>query len=60
MQYTLHEDPAAPGHFFFYEIWKDQAAFDAHAQTPHFRAIGPKVAGLKQDGPPLRKLKVIA
>ena len=37
VQYTLHvlkEDPAT---FLFYEVWKDQAAFDTHSATPHFR-----------------------
>jgi quinol monooxygenase YgiN len=57
--YTLHEDPADPGHFYFYEIWKDEAAFDFHAHTEHFKAIGPKVGPLKQDAVPLKKLKVI-
>lgn len=59
IQYTLHEDPAEKGHFYFYEIWKDQAAFDFHAGTPHFKALGPRIAHLREQSPPLRKLKVI-
>ena len=59
IQYTLHEDPASKGHFFFYEIWKDQAAFDYHASTPHFRELGPRIAHLRDHSPPLRKLHVI-
>lgn len=28
-----------PGHFLFFEIFKDAAAFEAHQQTPHFRTL---------------------
>ena len=28
-----------PSHFLFYEVFKDEAAFDAHQQTPHFKAL---------------------
>jgi quinol monooxygenase YgiN len=28
-----------PRHFLFYEIFRDQAAFDAHQQTAHFRTL---------------------
>lgn len=33
--YFLHEDPAAPGRFTFYEIFASKADFDAHVATPH-------------------------
>jgi quinol monooxygenase YgiN len=59
VQYTLHEDPAEPGHFYFYEVWKDAAAFEFHTQTPHFKAFGPKVAEIRASGS-LQKLKVLA
>jgi quinol monooxygenase YgiN len=29
-----------PNVFFLYEIWRDQAALDAHYQTPHFQTYG--------------------
>jgi quinol monooxygenase YgiN len=57
--YTLHEDRADPGHFWFYEIWKDQAAFDFHAQTDHYKMLGPEIAPLQEGSIPLRHLKVI-
>lgn len=33
--YFLHEDPAAPGQFTFYEIFASEADFDAHVATSH-------------------------
>lgn len=33
--YFLHEDPAAPGQFTFYEIFASKADFDAHVAAPH-------------------------
>ncbi len=59
VQYTLHEDHAEPGHFYFYEIWKDAAAFEFHTQTTHFKAFGPKVADIRASGS-LTKLKILA
>jgi quinol monooxygenase YgiN len=28
-----------PGQFLFYEVFKDEAAFVAHQETPHFRTM---------------------
>jgi quinol monooxygenase YgiN len=28
-----------PGQFLFYEVFKDEAAFAAHQETPHFRTM---------------------
>ncbi len=28
-----------PSEFMFYEVFRDAAAFDAHQQTPHFKAM---------------------
>lgn len=48
VSYTLHEDPARSGHFYVYEIYRDQAALDHHMQSPHlaaaFTAVGHLVA----------------
>lgn len=37
--YRLHRNLDAPGHFVFYEIWKDEAATESHAASPHFNAL---------------------
>ncbi|HEY9219649.1 MAG TPA: putative quinol monooxygenase [Phenylobacterium sp.] len=35
VEYSYAEDIAEPGLIRVYEIWRDQAALDAHFQTPH-------------------------
>lgn len=34
-EYSYAEDVAEPGLIRVYEAWRDQAALDAHFQTPH-------------------------
>jgi autoinducer 2-degrading protein len=36
LRFDVLEDQADANHFFFYEVYRDQAAFDAHTKTPHF------------------------
>ncbi len=38
MSYDLYESAAAPGVFVTVERWTDQAALDAHLQSPHVAA----------------------
>jgi quinol monooxygenase YgiN len=49
ISYILHEDIKTPGNFYVYEVYKDQAAVDAHMNSSHlaaaFAAAGPLVAG---------------
>jgi len=37
--YALYQSPLNPADFIFYEEYKDQAAFDAHAASDHFAAF---------------------
>ena len=37
--YTLYQSPLDTKSFIFYEEYKDQAAFDAHANSDHFKAF---------------------
>lgn len=37
LMYQVHRHPSEPSHFFIYEQYADQAAFDAHRTTPHFQ-----------------------
>ncbi|WBU53092.1 putative quinol monooxygenase [Paracoccus sp. SCSIO 75233] len=39
VRYDLHENAKQPGHFVFYEIWADMAAFKAHGETEHLQAF---------------------
>ncbi|PUA79288.1 putative quinol monooxygenase [Nocardioides currus] len=49
LAYHLFESAAAPGVFVTVERWTDQAALDAHMQSPHvaaaFAAAGDALAG---------------
>ena len=38
MAYDLYESAATPGVFVTVERWTDQAALDAHMQSPHIAA----------------------
>jgi autoinducer 2-degrading protein len=35
VRFDVLEDNADRNHFFFYEVYRDEAAFQAHTQTPH-------------------------
>jgi autoinducer 2-degrading protein len=36
LRFDVLQDGADPNRFFFYEVYRDQSAFDAHRQAPHF------------------------
>jgi (4S)-4-hydroxy-5-phosphonooxypentane-2,3-dione isomerase len=36
LRFDVLQDQEDPNHFFFYEVYQDDAAFQAHAQAPHF------------------------
>jgi len=37
--FLVHQSRSEPSEFFFYEVFEDEKAFEAHQKTPHFRAI---------------------
>jgi quinol monooxygenase YgiN len=45
-KYILHKVKSDPSQFLFYEEYADQAALDIHNNTPYFKELGPKLAGL--------------
>ncbi len=49
--YILHRSVQEPTVFVFYEVYKDQAALDAHGKTPHMAELG-KALGGQLDGRP--------
>jgi quinol monooxygenase YgiN len=51
VQYILHEDPKKLGNFYVFEVYKDQAAVDAHMASAHLAAAFAK-AGPLLGGPP--------
>jgi quinol monooxygenase YgiN len=43
VNYDLHRAPGDPALFLFHENWTSQAALDAHLQSPHIKALLPRV-----------------
>jgi quinol monooxygenase YgiN len=37
--FVIHRSRSEPAKFFFYEVFKDEAAFAAHQQTGHFKQL---------------------
>jgi quinol monooxygenase YgiN len=38
-RFVIHRSLSEPSKFFFYEVFRDQAAFAAHQQTAHFKQL---------------------
>ena len=36
LRFDVSQDNADPNHFYFYEVYQDEDAFQAHGQAPHF------------------------
>jgi quinol monooxygenase YgiN len=43
LNYDLHASPEDPAKFLFHENWTSQSALDAHLQSPHIKALLPRV-----------------
>ena|SRR5688572_24356993 len=43
INYDVHVSPVDPARFMFHENWTSQAALDAHLQSPHVKALLPRV-----------------
>ncbi|HET8626350.1 MAG TPA: putative quinol monooxygenase [Thermomicrobiales bacterium] len=37
LRFDVLEDEADPNHFFYYEVYRDEAAFKAHGEAPHYQ-----------------------
>jgi quinol monooxygenase YgiN len=37
--FTVNRALDNPAHFLFFEVFDDAAAYEAHQQTPHFKAL---------------------
>lgn len=35
-RFDMLQDPEVPNRFYLYEVYRDEGAFDAHLETPHF------------------------
>jgi quinol monooxygenase YgiN len=56
--YNFYEQQPGASEFLFFEEWKDQAALDAHFQTPHFKEFMKQFPELIQGQPHLRTYEV--
>jgi len=45
-QFDVSQDPANAQRFFLYEVYDDEAAFQAHRNTPHMAETGKKIPDL--------------
>lgn len=37
LRFDVAQDQDDPNRFYLYEVYRDEAAFEAHRQTPHFK-----------------------
>lgn len=56
--YFLQENRAAPGHFVFYEIFADEADFEAHNAMPYVKAWLARLPELAEGGVTVTRLEV--
>jgi quinol monooxygenase YgiN len=57
--YVLHRSVQDPTTFVFYEVYKDQAAFEAHGKTPHMAELGNALRGNIDGRPQIDILTVV-
>ena len=55
--YTLCKD--ADGNYLVLELYENEEALTAHGQSEHFKASGPKFAGVMAGRPEIQRLEVI-
>jgi autoinducer 2-degrading protein len=49
-RFDVIQDQSDPNRFTFYEVYQDDAAFQAHAQTPHFQRWRAAAAEVQVEG----------
>ncbi len=57
--YFLQEDRESPGHFIFYEIFANQADFDAHNATPYVKDWFAKLPELADGGVKVMRMEIL-
>lgn len=60
INYDLHVLPEASGKFLFHENWTSKAHLDAHLQSPHIKALLPRVPELAVAMPEIQIWEKIA
>ena len=57
--YFFQEDRESPGHLIFYEVWANQADFEAHNNMPYVRAWFAKLPALAEGGVKTTRMRVL-
>jgi quinol monooxygenase YgiN len=60
VHYMLHENPAQAGDFHFFEVYKDQAAVDAHMASKHFNEAAARFVPMLAGAPSIIPTKFLA
>lgn len=59
INYLLLQNEVDATDFTFVELWRDRAAFDAHLETPHFKAAAAGLLGRITAPPDIRRYHVV-
>ena len=57
--YFFQEDRESPGHLIFYEVWANQADFEAHNNMPYVKAWFAKLPMLAEGGVKTTRMRVL-
>lgn len=60
LAYRMHEQDDAPGTFWMYEAYEDQAALDAHNTTDHMKAFATSMRTTAAARPQLIRITPVA
>jgi quinol monooxygenase YgiN len=58
--YFLQEDRESPGHFIFYEVFANQADFEAHNAMPYVKDWFTKIPDLADGGVKVMRMEILA
>ena len=59
LTYILHEDAANDDVLYFYEMYTDQSAVEAHSGAEWFKELGPKLRPFTASRPEITMLKPV-
>lgn len=57
--YFFQEDRESPGHLIFYEVWANQADFEAHNNMPYVKTWFSKLPALAEGGVKTTGMRVV-
>jgi autoinducer 2-degrading protein len=51
MRFDVLQDASDPNHYYFYEVYRDEAALEAHRAAPHYQVWSAAVQSGVLEGP---------